>query len=138
LLHSADRAVALSLQKSHGRVGKFNAVVDATGYEFGKSLPALSHLKEAVHLLQDHFPDRLGVVVLVNLSRTAELVVNLVKPWLTKEVRDKIHAVRADQLSLLVEPHDIPDWLGGPDNYRFDPESYYPREHRCTAAEVRL
>ena len=79
------------------------------------------------------------------MSRTVEFVVNLVKPLLTKEVRDKIHILshdplkRAAQLSTLIQHEYIPDWLGGPDTYRFDVDEYYAvdEEHSWTDEEGR-
>jgi CRAL/TRIO domain len=126
VLHGADRAVAQSLRASAGRVGKFNAVIDVTGFEWGRTLPALGTIQQVVSALQDHFPNRLGVVALLNLSRGAEIVVNLIKPWLTKDVRDKIHVVSLRDLPLLVEAESIPSWLGGPDTYEFNVDEYYP------------
>ena len=50
-----------------------------------RSAPAIATIQKTVAALQDHFPNRLGVVALLNLSRGAEIVVNLIKPWLTKD-----------------------------------------------------
>src|SRR3569623_1335299 len=88
-------------------------------------------------MLQDHFPDRFGVVLLVNLSRRGEFLIGLIKPWLTKEVREKIHTVHVDQLSHVIEPESIPQWLGGPDTYQFDVDSYYPKRIRFSEQEAR-
>jgi CRAL/TRIO domain len=130
VLHGADSAVAQSLRESAGRIGKFNAVIDVAGFEWGRSLPALATIQQTVAALQDHFPNRLGVVALLNLSRGAEIVVNLIKPWLTKDVRDKIHVLSVQDLPLLVEHESIPSWLGGPDTYEFNADEYYPQRVR--------
>jgi len=135
ILHSVDRAVGLSLQDSGGRVGQFNVLVDGAGFEWTKA-PGVKFIKQAVGMLQDHFPNRLGTVFMVNISRTGELLLSLVKPLLTKDVRDKIKILSKDpekrraQLETLVEREYIPDWLDGSDTYRFDADSYYFKHQR--------
>lgn len=137
ILHSVDLAVAESLQHSHGRVGKFNVIVDTSGYQWGY-IPSISYVAQAVTMLQDHFPDRLGVVMLVNLSKIAEIFVNIVKPLFTREVREKIHVLshdpdrQLDQLQAMVELESIPEWLGGKDPFRFDAETYYHKRIRIS------
>jgi hypothetical protein len=132
ILHAVDRAVALSLQQSSGRVGKFNVMVDGRNYEWS-CVPSLKYIKQAVIMLQDHFPDRLGMVFLVNISTAGEILWRLVKPLLTKEVRHKVKILSSDpdkrmaELETLSEKEYIPDWLGGVDTYRFDAASYYPK-----------
>lgn len=137
IMQATDQAVGDGLAASNGRVGKFNVVVDASQYKWG-NLPALSYLKQAVAMFQDHFPDRLGIVLMVNLSRTAEILVNLIKALLTKEVSAKIHVLSSDkdkmlsQLGAIVEEDYVPDWLGGPDTFRFDAAAYYPKKHHIS------
>lgn len=132
IFHSVDKAVAEALHHSHGKVGKVNVIIDGE-HKWG-SLPSLHYLKQAVTMFQDHFPDRLGCVLLCNLSRPAEFVISLVKPLITKEVRDKIYILSHDpekrlaQLQAVIEADFIPDWLAGTDTYRFDATSYYPKQ----------
>jgi CRAL/TRIO domain len=84
-------------------------------------------------MLQDHYPDRLGMIFLTNMSSLAEFLVTLIKPLITKEVRQKIHILshdperRAIELNSFIESEFLPTWLGGTDNYldRFDSASYY-------------
>jgi hypothetical protein len=130
VLHGADLAVAQALRASSGELGKFNVIIDVSGFEWGRTLPSLSTLQQTVSALQDHFPNRLGAVAVLNLGRAAEIVVNMIKPWLTKEVREKIHVVTLQDLSLLVEPDSIPAWLDGPDPFIFNVDKYYTKRVR--------
>ena len=81
------------------------------------------------------------MIVLTNVSRTAEFVVNLIKPLITKEVRDKIHILshdpnrRAAELEALIETEYIPVWLGGSDAYQFDAKEYYSDRHNYWSDE---
>lgn len=48
-------------------------------------MPSLHQLKVFVTMLQDHFPDRLGIIMLTNLGRVGEFVVGIVKPIISEE-----------------------------------------------------
>ena len=141
ILNALDMAVADTLHRSHQKIGKFNVVVDADGASFG-TLPKLGDSKKAISMLQDHFPDLLGMVMLANLSKPAEFLLNMIKPLITKEVRDKLLILPSDpvkrhaMLEAVVEPEFIPDYLGGTDTYRFDSEAYYHNKRLiCTDQE---
>jgi hypothetical protein len=142
IIHSLDRAVADNLRRSHNHVGKFNVVFDAAHFHLSM-IPPFGAIKRAVTMLQDHFPDRLGAIFLANLSRPAEVVVNLVKSIITKEVRDKIFvlphdpAKRLAMLEPVVVPEFIPEYLGGNDTFRFDPTQYYPQKHQWSDEEAK-
>lgn len=141
VINVMDRAVADSLHRTNGKVGLFNAVVDGNGFALSH-LVGMAPIKLLVTMLQDHFPDRLGVIVLANLARPAQFVVNMVKPLITKDVREKLYLLpdaagpRQDMLEALVGTEFIPYYLGGTDEYRFSVEEYYdPKKHYCTDAE---
>lgn len=130
LLNSLDKAIAENLQRSHNKVGKFNVVIDAHSASF-QMLPKLGHVKKGIVMLQDHYPNRLGMIVLANFSRVAEFLLTMIKPLITKEVRDKIFILpkdavkRREILQAIVEEEYIPDYLGGTDTYRFNVKEYY-------------
>ena len=142
ILNSLERAVADSLKRSKGKVGRFNCVVDAKGFNLSM-LFAMGAVKHMIIMLQDHFPDRVGVVLLANLSKPAQFVLGLIQPLISKEVRDKIRILPDDlesrqaMLDALVVPEYLPDYLGGIDDWRFDSKEYYSsRKHHCTETET--
>lgn len=142
ILHSGDRAIAEALIESKGETGKFNVVIDCAGFSLSGT-PSLHALKQGVTMLQDHFPNRLGMIFLVHLSRPGEIFLKIVLSLITKEVRDKIKILpnhdKAKSLAVLrtvVEEDYIPQWLGGTDSYQFDAETYYPQHLRCTEEEA--
>jgi hypothetical protein len=61
----------------------------------------------------------------------AEFLLTMIKPLITKEVRDKILILpkdadkRRDILEAIVHEEYIPDYLGGIDTYRFNVKEYY-------------
>lgn len=141
IVHSLERAVADSLHRTNGKVGRFNCVVDGHGFTLGM-LMGMGAVKRLIIMLQDHFPDRLGVILMTNFSRPAQLFLGLIKPLVTKEVRDKLHVLPDDPerresiLDALVGTEFRPDFLGGNDQWKFDAKGYYSSsKHQCTDAE---
>jgi hypothetical protein len=131
MIREFDRAVAASLQRSSGRVGKFNAVVDGEGFTWS-SMPSLSSVKALVAILQDHYADRLGVVILVNVGSICEILLKIFLPLITEEVRNKIVVLPHGQKerlkalnAVLGTKENIPERLGGIDDYNFDSDEYY-------------
>jgi hypothetical protein len=125
-----DRAVAASLERSEGRLGKFNIVVDGSEFSWGL-VPSLHDTKVFVTMLQDHFPDRLGIVLFSNLGRIGEFVLKLFLPLITEEVRNKLKVLphgaekRRHVLETVLGADNIPDWMGGKDTYQFQVDEYY-------------
>jgi hypothetical protein len=126
-----DRAVAASLQRSGGLVGKFNAVFDMKGLAW-KSIPSMDCIKTALTIMNEHFVDRLGSVLILNMSHVGEFILQLIRPLLSPEVRNKIVIVptrdtkeRDKILSSVLGSHNIPAWLGGHDTYEFSLTDFY-------------
>jgi hypothetical protein len=130
MIREFDRAVAASLQRSNGRVGKFNAVVDGKDFTWS-TMPNIGTVKGLVAILQDHFADRLGVIILVNVGPICEILLNIFLSLITEEVRNKIVMLPHDQnermaaLETVLGTDNIPIWLGGVDNYVFQVDGHY-------------
>lgn len=129
-VNALEQSIAASLANSKGRVGKFNVILDGAKFSWGL-MPSLHHLKSFVTILQDHFPDRLGIILLTNLGRIGDFVVGVVKPLISEEVRQKIKVLprddnqRREMLQAVVGANNIPKWLGGKDTYQFNAKTYY-------------
>ena len=142
-VYTLEQAVTASLENSKGRVGKFNVIVDGTGFSFGL-MPSLHYIKVLVTILQDHFPDRLGLIVLSNIGRVGEMVVSMVKPLISEEVRQKIvvlphkESKRKQVLETVVGVEYIPKWMGGEDDYEFSTETYYSNPEAVITDEEAL
>lgn len=142
ILNAADRAIAASLKESGP--GKFNVIFDCRGFSFSNT-PTLKSLKQAVTMLQDHYPNRLGMIFLAHISRPGEVFLRTVLRLITKEVRDKVKILPTQDkekslaiLRMVVEEHHIPDWLEGTDEYRFHTDDYYPHYLHCTEEEAQV
>ena len=129
-MNTVERSVAASMERSKGRVGKFNFVLDASKFQLS-ALPSIHYIKVFVTMLQDHYPDRLGVVLMMNMSYVAELGTKLFLPLLSKEVREKLKVVPHDPvkrrklLEAVLGAENIPVALGGTDTYEFQVDEYY-------------
>ena len=68
-----------------------------------------------------------------NIGRIGEMVVSMVKPLISEEVRQKIvvlpqnESKRKQVLETVVGIDYIPKWMGGDDDYEFDTETYYSK-----------
>ena len=139
MLHAIDSAVTESLVRNKGEIGRFNMIFDCK--DFGsKNAPSLANVKKLFRYLQDHFPDRLGVLVVANLGGMAQMLFKMVLPFVTEDVRAKIHVIpnddegRREILLQFIEEDKIPTWLGGRDDYDFDAKEYYKNEN-CVLSE---
>eukprot|EP00548_Thalassiothrix_antarctica_P016532 CAMPEP_0194190734 /NCGR_PEP_ID=MMETSP0154-20130528/64001_1 /TAXON_ID=1049557 /ORGANISM="Thalassiothrix antarctica, Strain L6-D1" /LENGTH=393 /DNA_ID=CAMNT_0038912841 /DNA_START=252 /DNA_END=1429 /DNA_ORIENTATION=- len=136
IVHTLDRSVADTLMRTNGKVGRFNAIIDAGDFSGSGEMPGFTKLKELITILQDHFPDRLGVVFLLNFSKSAQFLFGLIKPIISKEVREKIIMVpsdnnnnnnpRQEMLDNFIAAEFLPKSLGGnAEEYKFNPKLYY-------------
>ena len=67
IINVLDVAVSDSLVRNGGAVGRFNIVMDCAGMS-SKNSPSVAGAKRLFSILQDHYPDRLGVLLVANLS----------------------------------------------------------------------
>lgn len=142
ILNSVDRAIGEALVKSNGETGKFNVIIDCGGFSVS-GRPTLQALKQGVTMLQDHYPNRLGMIFLAHVSRPGDMFLNVVLRLITKEVRDKIKVLPSHDktkslaiLKTVVDEEYIPEWLGGTDAHQFNAEEYYSAQYRCTEEEA--
>jgi len=98
-VNALEQAVTASLRNSNGRVGKFNIILDGHNFSFGL-MPSLHQLKVFVTILQDHFPDRLGIIMLTNLGRVGEILVGIIRPIISEEGEEK-NTTRKIQKSII-------------------------------------
>ena len=143
ILYSLEHAVSDALLRNNGEIGRFNVVMDCEGMG-RKSAPGLAYIKKGFTFLQDHYPDRLGVLLVANLSGIAQMMMKMVLPFVTEDVRSKIHIIPSDEkerrelLLQFIDEDQIPDWLGGKDEYRFESKDYYNGENKCVLSEEKI
>ena len=141
MIHALENAVADSLVRNDGKIGRFNVVMDCKGMG-SKNSPSIADVKRLFSVLQDHFPDRLGVLLAANLSGLTQMLMKMVLPFVTEEVRAKIHIVpngeeeRREMLLQFLDEAEVPAFLGGKDEYTFHPSDYY--QGKCILPEEEI
>lgn len=130
IINVLDVAVSDSLVRNGGAVGRFNIVMDCAGIS-SKNSPSFAGVKRLFSILQDHYPDRLGVLLVANLSGLTQMLMKMMLPFVTEDVRAKIHIVpngeveRREMLLQFMAEDEIPYYLGGKDDYEYDATEYY-------------
>ena len=138
IIHTLDLAVSNSLIRNGGTIGRFNLVMDFAGMS-SKNSPTIANVKRLFSVLQDHFPDRLGVLLVANSSSLTQMLMKMMLPFVTEDVRAKIHIIpnkvdeRRDMLLQSMTEDQIPNYLGGKDEYNYDAIQYY--QGKCVLPE---
>lgn len=133
LINTFELAIADAFIRTNDKIGKVNVVLDCTGFKFSY-VPTISQVGKVLKMLQDHFPDKLGMLIIANLQGAGGLVLKMIMPLLPAPVKEKITVLPNDpekSLNLLrsmVDEEYLPDWLGGSDSFRFNKESYYNKD----------
>jgi hypothetical protein len=138
IINVLDVAVSDSLMRNRGRIGRFNIVMDCGGMS-SRNSPSIASAKRLFSILQDHYPDRLGVLLAANLSGLTQMLMKMMLPFVTEDVRAKIHIVpnggeeRREMLLQFMSEDEIPYYLGGKDSYEYDANQYY--RGKCVLSE---
>ena len=139
ILYTLEKAITDSLKATDGKVGKYFAFLDCDKFKLS-SLPGLNEAKKTIKMLQDHLPDRLETLYLINLSTPAQIFLKMITSILSKEVRQKIIPIpskpeecRALMFSIMDEeaiPKDYmssmnKDSVEASEKTKFDAEKYF-------------
>lgn len=72
------------------------------------------HIKFMINVMQNCYPESLGLGLIVNAPWTFSAVWNVIKPWLDPVVASKIHFVKnSKELADYIDPAVLPKRLGG-------------------------
>lgn len=131
IVHTFESAIYSGLQtQPFNQGGKYHVVLDCTNFSLSL-VPNFHQIKRLVVIFQDHFPDRLGKIIVVNANTPTTLFYNLLWPLLTDAVRKKFLILKSDSKrydtlkELMGGEEFIPTTLGGRDDFKFDLERYY-------------
>ncbi|CAO2834402.1 unnamed protein product [Amaranthus hypochondriacus] len=89
--------------------------------------------KETAHVLQNHYPERLGIAILYNPPRFFEQFYKVVKPFLEPKTRNKVKFVYADDMNSkkimeeLFDMEQLESCFGGKRTESFDIQKYAQR-----------
>lgn len=100
---------------------------------FNMSHISVKVTKETAHVLQDHYPERLGVAILYNAPKFFEPFFAVVKPFLEPKTYKKVKFVYSDDnntkkiMEDLFNMDQLESAFGGKDNSGFDINKYAER-----------
>eukprot|EP00968_Pinguiococcus_pyrenoidosus_P005440 scaffold349_cov244-Pinguiococcus_pyrenoidosus.AAC.2 len=123
-LHVWENEQALQGMRQFARdsgnsIETFCAVVDAEGWRLGLATSdAMRYIKGMVNVDSDHYPERLGRMILINLPSMLLTVWSVIKRWLPPRTQDKIQLLgsRKDWEPVLrryIDDKYIPEIYGG-------------------------
>jgi len=133
IVHAFETAIYQGLTKFDGAHGKYHVILDCTNFSLSL-FPNFHDVKRLVTIFQDHFPNALGKIIVVNANTPTTMFYNLLWPLLTDCVRKKFlilqnkdKSKRLKELKELMGDSDafIPTHLGGKDDFVFDVDNYY-------------
>ena len=134
IVHTFESAIHQGLTYDntiHG--GKYHVILDSTNFSLSL-FPNFHDVKRLITIFQDHFPNKLGKIIVVNANTATTLFYNLLYPLLTDCVRKKFIILqnkdkekRLKEMMQFMGDSDefIPKRLGGRDDFVFDAEEYY-------------
>jgi CRAL/TRIO domain len=127
IVYTMERAVACSEYTSGGKQEKIVCVLDSRG----SASPSMKACKEAVNILQNHYPGRLKNLIILNPPFVLMTIYNMIKPFLDPDTRSKFIIVKSDkqkiaEISKLVDVSQaMPAMLpGGQLTSDVDPKMY--------------
>ncbi|KAK6257401.1 hypothetical protein QUC31_000860 [Theobroma cacao] len=106
-------------------------LIDFNG--FNMSHISVKLTRETAHVLQDHYPERLGVAILYNPPKFFEPFWTVVKPFLEAKTQNKVKFAYSDDLNTKKIVEDLFDMeklesaFGGNDDSGFDVNKYAER-----------
>eukprot|EP00299_Pterocystis_sp_00344_P003031 c13445_g1_i1.p1 GENE.c13445_g1_i1~~c13445_g1_i1.p1 ORF type:complete len:267 (+),score=51.41 c13445_g1_i1:71-802(+) len=125
LVYQLERACAAALKP----MDKIVLLVWYKGYSLFNAPPIKTTL-EALHTIQDHFPQRLFRAYAIDAPFLFVSTFNLISPFMTQTTREKVCFVSSNtadftnQLSELFDMNDIPSFLGGTSSWVFNVDEY--------------
>ena len=141
IVTALDFAVMDSLQRSQNQMGKYNLVLDAADFKVSL-VPQFGEIKRLFRILSDHNPNRLGHIIVVNLTLTGHLFIKTALFLVPKDVQKKIHILSnenssegIEMLEMCIGSTFIPQWLGGKSRFQFRAETYYSKSLRGSDEE---
>ncbi|KAG7194083.1 uncharacterized protein KQ657_004791 [Scheffersomyces spartinae] len=106
----------LLLQENIDGVDQCTVFFDLSGFSLKNA--DYGAIKFLAEIFEAHYPETLGFILIHNAPWIFSTVWNIVKNWLDPVVASKIRFTKDyKDLTKFIEPHYIPDYLGGQDNF---------------------
>mmetsp|Transcript_28053 Transcript_28053/g.38784 ORF Transcript_28053/g.38784 Transcript_28053/m.38784 type:complete len:279 (-) Transcript_28053:96-932(-) len=144
LVYCLEASVRTSLQTAEGVSGRegpgrgaesdlapeqFCIVCDYEGWSLS-SAPPMKTSVETLHILQNHYPERLGASIIINYPTLFSMFWTMISPFVDVETYKKIQFIshtsksRDEKLSQLFDLEYLEEAVGGKSKYVFDFQEY--------------
>ena len=129
LVYTLERASVLSDKNGDG---KYVVVVDFfSGNVSVKNSPGFSVMKETTGILQNHYPERLGAMLMFDAPTFFTGLYRMVRPFIDPITREKIFFVKRGEAlpeADLLDKDALPKEYGGNVELKFDIKEYFSKE----------
>ncbi|KNC83456.1 hypothetical protein SARC_04297 [Sphaeroforma arctica JP610] len=124
-----------SMDASYG-TEKLTLIIDFKEYSL-RNAPPMAQNKEFMTILSEHYPERLGVAILVDAPMIFNMTYKLLQPFIPAETKKKVVFVsgsakpgqkKHEVLSKYLHMNDVPAEYGGDAVFEYDHEHYWSRE----------
>lgn len=129
LVYHVERAIA----SARPGVEQLVLFIDYTGFSMSNS-PPMSISKQILNILMDHYPERLGMAIMVQQPWYFSVFWAAISPFLNSVTKAKIHMYKGDAEKLLaklldyISPDAIEKQFGGSNAFEYVHDQYWPTE----------
>eukprot|EP01134_Creolimax_fragrantissima_P006185 CFRG6185T1 len=125
-------------------VEKLTLIIDFRHYSI-RNAPPLAQARETVTILSEHYPERLGMALMVDAPMVFNMTYNLLKPFIPVETKKKIHFIsgstkpghkKYDTFARYMDMSDVPKDYGGMHEFEYDHDHYWGREMKLYSQKM--
>lgn len=113
----------------------FKEYPDVPKVQGNSKIPPLGVGKQVLHILQTHYPERLGKALLTNIPWLAWTFLKLIHPFIDPLTREKL--VFDEPFSKYVPQNQLETLYGGNLDFKYNHEAYWPVLKEITARKRR-
>jgi len=128
LMYILEAAIS-KMDVSH-HIEKLCWVIDFSGYgNRAKSPDGKAVAQNSLNILQNHYPERLGILCIINSPWYFSMLYTLLSPLLNSVTKKKIHWISGtspeqlfEPLSNFIDPEQLEEKYGGKNTFKFNPD----------------
>lgn len=87
------------------------------------------NLHQMLHILQSHYPERLGLALIINVPFLVNAFLKLIMPFVDPVTRNKVKLnPQIFEEGYMAKEQVMQEWWGGDRNFEYDHSKYWPGE----------
>ncbi|KAF5359553.1 hypothetical protein D9756_003463 [Leucocoprinus leucothites] len=89
--------------------------------------PSMSVARAVLNILQDHYPERMGVALIINVPFLVNAFFRLIMPFVDPVTREKVKFnPRVVEDGFVAKEYLMKEWWGGDHDFEYDHEKFFP------------